>query len=201
MRDSDLLPEPVTTKAQSVRLWSTGAFGCKLRSWRDAQEWAADRDRGVGRVALRVREGRGAGPCHYDVEWWQVMICLRAIVRRGYSVSQVMVCEMAPSEHLVVQGEYYAGALLDGAGGAEVGYLYYSRLKKHMRDALREHGEEARGLAADLILREAMTPSSYEDFRALVDLYPNHVLEVSVFDRCLGDVPGRNALVWEVRRY
>ena len=27
------------------------------------------------------------------------------------------------------------------------------------------------------------------------------VIEVSVYDCCLGDLPGRNALVWEVRRY
>jgi hypothetical protein len=54
---------------------------------------------------------------------------------------------------------------------------------------------------ASLLIREAMTPSSYDDWLMLIDRYPGHVLEVSIYDRCLGDVPGRNALVWEVRRY
>jgi hypothetical protein len=57
------------------------------------------------------------------------------------------------------------------------------------------------GLRAAIMLRAAMTPSSYEDWRVLLDQYPGHVLEVSVYDRCIGDTPGRNALVWEVRRY
>lgn len=189
----------MTTKSRSFRLWSAGSFGNKLLSWRDASEWADSGYR--GRVALRVREGSGGGPCFYDVEWWLVPDRLYEFVRRGYSVTQVMVNEMASPDGILVQGEYHPGALPNGEGGAEVGYFFYSRVKKSMRDALREQHEEARGLLADLVLREAMTPSSYEDFRALVDLYPDHVLEVSVYDHCLGDVPGRNALVWEVRRY
>jgi hypothetical protein len=47
-----------------------------------------------------------------------------------------------------------------------------------------------------------MTPSSWADFEALLELYPSHVLEVSVYaGTTVGDVPGRNAVVWEVRRY
>ena len=61
--------------------------------------------------------------------------------------------------------------------------------------------EEASGLRADLLLSSVMTPSSLDDWEMLTSRFPGHVLEVSVYDRCLGDVPGRNALVWEVRRY
>jgi hypothetical protein len=70
-----------------------------------------------------------------------------------------------------------------------------------MRDALKLAPSVAQGLYSDVLIREAMTPSSYEDWKVLLDQYPGHVLEVSIFSRCLGDIPGRNALVWEVRRY
>jgi len=59
----------------------------------------------------------------------------------------------------------------------------------------------AQKLRSDLLLKLAMTPASHEDWNLLLERYPGHVLEVSVYDRCLGDTPGRNALVWEVREY
>ena len=70
-----------------------------------------------------------------------------------------------------------------------------------MREALAEQFEVVVGLQADQMLRREMTPSSYEDWRLLLDKYPGHVLEVSIYGCCLGDIPSRNALVWEVRRY
>ena len=35
----------------------------------------------------------------------------------------------------------------------------------------------------------------------IVDKYPDHLLEVAVYNCCLDDLPNRNALVWEVRKY
>ena len=70
-----------------------------------------------------------------------------------------------------------------------------------MRDALSAAPEVAHRLRSDLLLEAAMTPASHEDWRRLLERHPGHVLEVSVYDRCLGDTPGRNALVWEVRMY
>jgi hypothetical protein len=70
-----------------------------------------------------------------------------------------------------------------------------------MHVALAAKKEVATGLMARLLVRQAMTPASYEDWCGLIARYPGHVLEVSIYDRCLGDLQHRNALVWEVRRY
>jgi len=35
----------------------------------------------------------------------------------------------------------------------------------------------------------------------LLDLYPDHVIEFSAAEVFVGDRPGRNAVVWEVRKY
>jgi hypothetical protein len=144
-------------------------------------------------VGLWPCEGWG-GPCVYDVVPGEVLAVLDRFSRRGVSAESIMVNEMAPPCE-VLQGEYLNDP------GLCWGYFLYSRERARMRDALRIASSVSQGLRSDLMLREAMTPSSYEDWRALLDQYPDHVLEVSIFDRCLGDIPGRNALVWEVRRY
>ena len=57
------------------------------------------------------------------------------------------------------------------------------------------------GTAADALLRQYLNENSYDDLMNLLDFYPDHVVELSALDHCFGTVPGRNAVVWEVRRY
>ena len=195
----DREPLELTTKLQSHRLWQSGAFGNKLRSWSTVDEWRESGHRGM--VVLRMREGRGAGRCSYNVSPVLVQPALEQFVQSGVSLDAVMINEAAPDEHVVLQGEYLNDVVPDSSGEALWGYFFHSRHRSHMRDALREAPEETRGLSTDLMLRQVMTIASHEDWLALLERWPGHVLEVSVYDRCLGDLPNRNALVWEVRRY
>jgi hypothetical protein len=114
----------------------------------------------------------------------------------GVGGDEVVVCEMAPDHRLVVAGEYHHDPLPDGS----FRHFFYSTACKPMRVALREDGQVASGLHATAILRHSMTERSWSDFEEIVLSYPGHVVEVSVYNHCLGDLPGRNALVWEVRR-
>jgi hypothetical protein len=70
-----------------------------------------------------------------------------------------------------------------------------------MRDALKKQRLDAYGIAANEMIKHYMTPSSYEDFKAIVDLYPEHVVELSIYSICLGNISGRNSIIWEVRKY
>lgn len=178
----------ILTKSQSVRLWQSGAFGNKLRSWNSLEEMC--KCGFEGRVAMRSRSGRGGGVCIYDVPSDDVAAILEY---QDTERHDLMINEMAPSEATVVQGEYLNDAL-------SWGYFLYSRALVPMREALRTPSTST-GLQTDFILREVMTTASWEDWQELIARYPGHVLEVSIFDHCLGDIPGRNALVWEVRRY
>jgi hypothetical protein len=189
---------PVLTKRQNYALWQSGAFGNKLRAWRSVGEWQASGFR--GRVVLREL-GRGGGRCLYNVEPDAVFDSLLVWAAGGVTLDQVMVNEVAPDQDVVLQGELYNGVLQDEEGFAIWDYFFYSTFRAQMRDALWHRPEHTYGLRADVLLRRAMTDASYEDWRILLDQYPDHVLEVSIYDRCLGDIPGRNALVWEVRRY
>ena len=190
--------DSVLRKTQNYRLWRAGAWGCKLRSW-TLDEFKASRFRGL--VAIRTL-GAGGGSCIYNLWHDQAELRVGALVAAGTSSSNnITIDELAPAEFAILQGEYLNDVfLLDGYPTR--GSLHYSTMSgAHMRDALRSSAEDAHGLRADLLLAQAMTPASREDWLALLAQYPGHVLEVSVYDRCLGDLPGRNALVWEVRKY
>ena len=105
-----------------------------------------------------------------------------------------MVNEAAPDQCVVLQGELWTG-------GDIPGYFLYSTVRAHMRPALKKESHESRGLLTRQLLRGNMTPSSYSDLQELEQLYPDHVIELSVYSKCVGDTPGRNTLVWEIRQY
>jgi hypothetical protein len=186
--------DPITNKIQNYRLWQSGAFGNKLHMWRSVEDWR--RSGFMGKVVLRIIQGRG-GVCCYNLEPDEVDKKVVEWVSKAYPLDAIMVNEAAPDRDVILQGEYLNGAL----GDRPPGYFQYSLLAAHMRTALYVKSYHAFGLRSDMLLRGAMTPSSYADWQALLDQYPNHVLEVSIYNRCLGDIPGRNALVWEVRTY
>lgn len=185
------------TKPENFRLWQSGAFGNKLRAWRSIEEWSDSGFQGL--VALRTL-GAGGGLCEYNLKPSEVEETYCRWRDMGLSDESIMVNEMAPDHSIALQGEYLNDIFeIDG----EVGwaYFHFSRVKLPMRAALAHRPETAKNLVADRMLREMMTPSSYEDWLDLLNQYPGHVFEVSVYENCLGDTPNRNALVWEVRRY
>jgi hypothetical protein len=188
----------VLTKRQNFQLWQSGAFGNKLRAWRTIGEWRASGFSGL--VALRSLQPGGGGPCRYNLAPVDVPHVVREWTTHGVAYDQIMVNEMASDGSILLQGEYLNDIyVIDGE--PRWGYFLHSRARVAMRGALAIVPAIAWGLRADLMLREAMTPSSYDGWRELLDRYPGHVLEVSIYDRCLGDIPNRNALVWEIRRY
>ena len=188
----------VLTKKQNFRLWQGGKFGNKLLAWRTVADW---RTSGFsGSVVLRVLLPAGGGPTRYNLHPDDVDGVVGEWVDGGIPLEAIMVNEAAPDKDVVLQGEYLNDVY--GAGDdASWGFFRYSRVARHMHEALAERTEVARGLMADLMLKQAMTPSSHEDWLLLLDRYGGHALEVSIYSRCLGDTPWRNTLVWEVRRY
>lgn len=189
---------PILSKSQNHQLWQSGAFGNKLRAWHSLAEWRESGYR--GKVALRTILPHGGGACIYDIDPL-VLKSSYDTLARGVLPEHIIICEAAPAEVVILQGEY-ANRVHDNADGTSSwDYFYYSRARRQMRDALREEHSVIEGLRARLLIERSLTPASHLDWLILIDRYPDHVLEVSIYDRCIGDVPGRNALVWEVRRY
>jgi hypothetical protein len=188
----------ILTKKQNYRLWQGGEFGNKLRAWRTVEDWKAS---GFGGdVVLRTLGSYGGGPAHYHLHPDEVEAMAARWIEDGIPSENIMVNEEAPDRQVILQGEYLND--IYGAGDdACWSYFRYSTVAAHMRSALANRASESRGLRADLMLTASMTSASHDDWLLLIDKYPKHVFEVSIYDCCLGDMPGRNALVWEVRRY
>lgn len=193
------MPGVVRTKLENYRLWTSGALGNRLRSWRSLASWR--RSGFEGAVALRYL-GVGGGRCTYDLASTDVEAEAARWVAAGVDPNLMMLNEMAPDDALLVQGEYFAGAYgVSTTGEPVVEPFYHSFEKAPMRVALARSNATSTGLRSRLILRYLMSPDSYDEFEALADCYPSHVIEVSVYGRFIGDIPNRNALVWEVRSY
>jgi hypothetical protein len=187
----------ILTKKQNYRFWQSGAFGTKLRAWRTYAEWA---DSGFGGLIAIRNTGVGGGPCLYKVEPRFVYQRVDDLCQAGANREDLMFNEMAPDNAMVLQGEYLNGIReFDGEMVSNV--FLHTRVKEQMRDALKTESTTSYGLRSDLLIKEAMSPASYADWQSLLTQYPDHVFEVSIYDHYLGDLPHRNALVWEVRKY
>ena len=106
---------------------------------------------------------------------------------------RVVYYEASPDQHITFQGEF-----VESDHGP---MLEYSRAKTAMRDALKKERILVFGPGARLVLKSYLSEASYEDFLALGQLYPDCVIEFTAYEVFVGDIPGRNAVVWEVRNY
>ena len=69
------------------------------------------------------------------------------------------------------------------------------------REAFKLYGKMIFGLQAKHLLEKYLWPSDLSDLYALLEMYPRHVVELSACDRAIGEIPNRNTIVWELRRY
>ena len=169
----------ILSKHDGVALYHRSAFGNKLRVWSSLDDFRATAPRD-GSFGLRAQTPQA--PVHYGLSYDEV------IKLAGYSVS---ISEMAPDESLLLQGEVMEE-------GWELRYSTTPHLR--MREAM-ESASRAFGLSARMLLRQTLSPSSYEDLLALFDRFPGHIVEFSAYSMVLGDLRGRNTVIWEVRSF
>lgn len=182
----------VDSKRKSVELQRTGGFGNNLHVWLNADDYLNSGYTGL--IALRYMGPHGGMWLKYDIPMDEVLSVFDSWCSEGADPRLITFNEAAPCKKVIVQGEYWNG-------GKPVDYFFHSRELVHMRDALKISPKHSIGLVSRVIIKHAMTPSSWEDWNVLIDQYPNHVLEVSIYNCCLGTIPGRNSIVWEIRRY
>jgi hypothetical protein len=187
----------VLNKATNYALLQSGNLGNRLRSWDTLKEWEQSGFGGL--VALRMRAGYGGGTCIYSIPPQSVHKEFDKFIALGVEPGAIMINEMAPNT-MVLQGEYYNDVVILN-NKCYWDYFFYSTAKLHMRDALKCSPQETYGLSARIMLQQHMSASSWGDWQVLITNYPKHVLEVSIYENFLGDTPGRNTLVWEVRKY
>jgi len=183
---------PVLNKRDFVRRYRDGEFGNASPTWDSVEGFLSDKASTTSDL-FHLRNRVRSGPTYYDVPGDLVDITLRKALAEGVKESDLYVSQMAPTALTTLQGEIQQTP--DGL------YLYYTRVKKPMRDALRESAHEARGIIALEMLRAAFTVGDFEWMGVLLDRYPDHVLEFSTYSKAYGTIPGCRVVWWEVRSY
>lgn len=180
------------TKTENDRFFQSGFYGNKLRTWTSYGQW--EWSGYLGRVSIRYKEPQSPW-CRYDVTPDHVPVWIQQFVAEGADRAKFIFGEMAPDERLTLQGE-----LRRCETGLE---LFCSTFKGRMREALTNANGNTTftGVSALAVLQTYLTGSSWSDLQELLELFPDHVIEFSAYEMCLGSCRGRNALVWEIRSY
>ncbi len=178
--------EAPKSKAEFYPRWLRGEFGNRLRAWDCYADLQGDSYRGP--VTVRYKEA-SSPRCKYEVAFSDIE---KVIAELGGDPELYTFNESAPDSKLLIQGEVYHGPTYS---------LYYSELKTNMREALKQGGKQVYFTTAKCIMQHYMRPKSYMMIQDLFDLYPNCVIEFGCYSRCLGEFPGHNVIIWEVRNY
>lgn len=182
----------ITNKRTMNSMWESGLFGNKIRSFPSIDDLRDACYKGL--VTLRyLHPGGGGSFVKYNVPS-DCIECVAADWKsKGVEYNRIIANESAPDDKLVLQGELQRCSRFGWS-------MRYSTEKAKMRDAM-QSAIPVNGPSCLLILKSLMTPASYDDMLDLFELYPDSQVEFSIYSTRVGDCPGRNTLIWEVRNY
>ena len=170
----------------------SGEFGNRSPTWNGWLDWNKDHLGSDKFELFHIRNRVAGAMTWYDVPKFK-MADTWDIACQHFSVEQLYISAMCPTELTQIQGE-----VMRTAKGL---YLYYSTVKKPMRQSLLEGGQEALGLFAVSLLQYYMDQNSWEWLNHLLDSYEDHVVEFTTLSKRWGAVEGYNTLFWEVRKF
>ena len=195
----------IATKEEFNRLSQAGKLGNFLRTWKDidAVEQAGYR----GWLTIQSKDKQSP---HF-VPWAAYKLtvdhpgymnadeAVQWLLGRGARREQMYFREVpGPNARRTIQFEAMLGPKWQGAGsGVELFYELDSTLP--LRD-IRERCKTADGAIAQRILRETMSPTSYETLTDLWDRYPTAIIEATEFSERVG-VFNQHLVVWEARDF
>jgi hypothetical protein len=173
----------ITSKSESIRLLNAGRLGNHVRTWPSILAM-----RGSGyRGNVVIRSYKPSFATIYNLPQEHLDAMLASLAGNGHALDTLYCNETCPDDRLILQGEIIGHSLT------------YSSARLPMKKALQVECRHAEGSACEAILRWAMNGSSYEDFLSLREQRPDAVIEFGCYEICLGNVPDRNTLIWEVR--
>lgn len=180
----------ITSKNQMFELYSDLSFGNRFEYWSDLNEFWRSGYHGL--VGCRYRE-IGSLCVKTQMTHGELLHYLDIWVKSGYSRDLITISGQPPLE---------ACYLLNAEIMRSTSHLdvTYSLANAPMRPALKCSTNYASMLESELLLRRYLDQASYENLQRLLDTYPDHVIELSVFDQSVG-VLGCNTIFWEVRYY
>lgn len=176
---------PITNKRHGIKLFAQQAFGNYVQQWDNLNQVKASGYEGL--IVLRTRDSGGGGRTIYN-------LTIEEAEKTDFDFSINYFNEQLNDDKkkVTIQGELWRGHL-----GLE---FRYCMLNMPMRPAMEGHSKHTRGLAALDLLQRYCCARGYDCIMMLLDMYPDHVIEFTVFDTPCGAL-NWNTIVWEVRHY
>ena len=184
--------EPITDKRQMYAALAAGTLGNTLPQYFDRDSWYAGADtQRYKQWGIRSMLPGGPGAMYLSsFGAWRMM---RDLTDRDvpFNVSPM------------IFGATLMANVCIGTTGLYVHYVEHPPEGVSWRELFATPGvsREAHGVAAYNLLSRHLNPNAYDDVTALLELYPDHVVEISATSDCVGLLPHRNYVTWEVRRY
>ena len=183
----------IANKSEMYRLLAAGELGNTIPQFFSIEEWERSAD--SERYPLwGVRTMVPGGPCRLN--------CPREEVRATallpeYAAAKVNISMMIDAATRVTLW----GEAFDSDAGLMLYGIEYPPVGGSWRKEMPTKGRSWYGLAAVMLLRKHLNANSLDDLMILRDQYPGHVYEFSACETCIGVIPNRNAITWEVRAY
>jgi hypothetical protein len=183
----------IANKKTQYKLLRKGYFGNTVQIWDTPEEVLESNYQGFVNIRGRNVPGFGAHcgilPCDLEEVFNQ------KLVTYNLRKDQLVISEDVPDQSRTIQGE------LLYCGINDLFYFKYTFVQDVMGKVFRENKYFAisTGLKTINLLKQYLSYSSYDDIVDLMYRFPDHVIEVSVFNRSIGFLKGRNHIIWEVR--
>lgn len=186
----------VSNKAEMYRMLHRGDFGNTVPMWFCDLDWVFDTDTDdKGSYAWwGVRSLSPGGPCKLNVPWGDVVRTCREFESAGHKFN------ISPMIDRIVNVSMWAN-VLRSPSGLIIECIEYPDKASNWRAEMPTKAKTYQNTAANMLLRKHLNPSTLDDLGILLDKYPDAVVELSATESEFGTVPGRNAIIWEVRNY
>lgn len=187
----------VTRKSQMYAMLSAGDFGNTIPQFYSVEEWAYSPDSSRYKLwGVRSAKQSMHPACRLNCPSSEVAAYADKHFADGPNIS-MMVDAVAQVTAWLEIWRSPTGLYVQGIENPPTWYGWNWR--NSMNDPQRLKRWE--NTAARNVLARNLNENSFQDLHDLLDRYDDHVVELSALNRCIGTIPHRNAVVWEVRLY
>lgn len=183
----------IRTKKSMYERLAAGAFGNTIPQFFSVVDWRRSPEH-ARYPTWGVRTMTPGGPCRLYCPREEIEATARSFAAAGHAINISLMLDA--TVRVTLWADVY-----DSEAGLLVYGIEHPPQGGSWRALMPSQGRTWEGTAARLLLRKHLNASSLADLESLRDAYPGHVYELSACDRNFGTVPGRNAVIWEVRTY
>lgn len=180
-------------KHEAIDLFVRGRFGNTIPTFLNPY-FAMNESAGPFVIRYKGRPGE-QGPAMFGIKKESLLERWNEFVAAGWEEKRLYVNDEIDREKITFQGEVMLN---------DEGWLVRGRLGGgcHMREAMAQ-AKAWKGSVARYLLNSRMDASSWEDFQAVLEEWPDAVIELVTMSTSLGHLShtGRNTIIWEVRGY